>query len=239
MRRIFLTGDTHNDLEINRISFKNFPLGKELTKDDLIIVLGDFGFPWLGDNCDNYWLDWIEDRPFSLAFIDGNHVNFPLHYEYPEEHWMGGKTNVLRPHIHHLSRGEIFTFNNQTFFCFGGARSIDKAYRKEGKSWWPQEIPNAKEMANGADKLYECNYKVDFILTHCAPNYVTDILFPYENQHDDVTNYLEKVVRQNTDFKKWFIGHYHIDRSYDDQKYNILYHDILEIMPDGRWELVG
>ena len=239
MGRLFLTGDIHNYLDIKRLSFKNFPLGRELNKNDIIIILGDFGFPWDGKSADNYWLDWIEDKPFSLAFVDGNHVNFNLLYQYPEEQWMGGRTHILRPHIHHLCRGEVFTFNNQTFFTFGGARSIDKARRKEGTSWWPQEMPTAAEMSYGADKLYEYKYKIDFILTHCAPNYIVDILYPYENQHDDITNYFEKIVRQDVKFDKWFCGHYHVDRSYDDQKYNILYEDILEIMSDGRWELVG
>lgn len=239
MGRLFLTGDTHNYLEINRLSFKNFPLGYELTKDDIIIILGDFGFPWDGQKADNYWLDWLEDKPFSIAFVDGNHVNFSLLYQYPEEQWKGGKTHILRPHIHHLCRGEIFTFNNQTFFTFGGARSVDKARRKEGVSWWPQEIPNREEMEHGILTLEKYNFNVDFILTHCAPNTIVDLLYPYEKQRDDISNYLEKNIWQDVNFKKWFCGHYHIDRSYNNQKFNIIYKDVLEIMPDGRWEIVA
>ena len=30
MSRLFFTGDTHNHLQIDRISFKNWPLGREL-----------------------------------------------------------------------------------------------------------------------------------------------------------------------------------------------------------------
>ena len=41
---IFLTGDTHGRFE--RFSAEAFPLGKELTKNDYIIILGDWGGIW-------------------------------------------------------------------------------------------------------------------------------------------------------------------------------------------------
>lgn len=233
MSRIFFTGDTHNSLEINRLSRKNFSFGRELNKDDIVIVTGDFGFPWDGSKTDEYWLNWIEDLSFSVAFCDGNHVNFPLLYQYPTETWCSGLTHKLRPHIHHLIRGEVFNINTFSFFVFGGARSVDKVYRKEGKTWWPEEIASRQEMEHGISNLEKINYKVDYIITHCAPNYLVDKLFPYENQHDEMSNYLEKAVRARTAFKSWWLGHYHIDRSYDNQKYNILYNDIIELLPDG------
>ena len=31
-------------------------------------------------------------------------------------------------------------------FTFGGADSIDKQFRKEGESWWTQEIPTEEEI---------------------------------------------------------------------------------------------
>ena len=233
MPRIFITGDTHNNLEINRLSRKRFPLGRELSKQDILLIAGDFGFPWDGLKSDEYWLNWIEDLPFSIAFCDGNHINFPLLYQYPTEFWNGGQTHLLRPHIHHLMRGEIFNLNNQTFFTFGGARSVDKVYRIEGKSWWPEEIASYQEMEYGINNLERYNFNIDYILTHCAPNHIVDILYPYENQHDTMTSYLEHIC-QRTKFNKFFCGHYHLDRNYDNNKYNILYQDIMELTSDGK-----
>lgn len=238
MPRFFLTGDTHNSLQINRISFKNWPLSRDLNKNDILCVLGDFGFPWAGGKSDQYWLDWCEDRPFSIIFVDGNHVNYPLLNTYPVEEWCGGKTHVLRPHIHHLMRGEFFTINNQTFFSMGGARSVDKMYRKEGSTWWPEEIPSWNEMDYAANNLRANDFKVDYILTHCAPNCIVDKLFPYENQHDDITNFLDKFVRMTTEFKSWFMGHYHVNRTYDG-KYIILYEDIVELLPNNKIKVVN
>lgn len=138
-----------------------------------------------------------------------------------------------------LERGEIFNINNQSFFCFGAARSVDKIYRKEGISWWPEEQASREEYENGINNLEKHNFQIDYILTHCAPNYLVDKLFPYENQHDDTTNYLEKCIRQQVTFKKWFLAHYHVDRSYDNQKYNILYNDIIELLPNGEIKLIN
>ena len=45
---IFLTGDTHLQEIQTRFNFNNFSIGRELTKEDYIIVCGDFGV-WSGD----------------------------------------------------------------------------------------------------------------------------------------------------------------------------------------------
>ena len=233
MNRIFLSGDKHFPAEYKYLSFKHWPLGRELSREDYVIILGDFGICWDNSVEEEWWLNWFEDRPWTTLWIDGNHQNFPLLYSYPKEKWNGGMVHVLRPHIKHLCRGEIFNINNQTFFCFGAARSVDKIYRKEGVSWWPEEQASWEEYEKGVNNLEKHNFQIDYILTHCAPNYLVDKLFPYEIQHDDTTNYLEKCIRQQVTFKKWFLAHYHIDRSYDNQKYNILYNNIIELLPDG------
>lgn len=38
---IYITGDTH--AEFSRFSTKRFPEQKEMTKDDYVIICGDFG----------------------------------------------------------------------------------------------------------------------------------------------------------------------------------------------------
>lgn len=239
MNRIFITGDTHGSLELKRLSNKNFPIAKTLTKEDTVIICGDAGFMWDNSNETKYWDDWAEDRPFTIISVFGNHSNYDLLRSIPITEWHGAKVHKVRPHVMYIENGEIFTLNNQTFFCMGGATSIDKSYRKEGKSWWAAEIPTWNEMDYAANNLRAHDFKIDNIVTHCGPNYIVDKLFPYENAHDSITNFLEKFVRMTTNFNKWYMGHYHVDRSYDEQKFNILYQDILEIMPDGRREIVA
>ena len=230
--RIFLTGDTHGSLEINKIGYKSFPIGKELDKNSYICVLGDFGCVWNLDKEDNYWLDWLNDKNFTTLFIPGNHECYPLLRSFPVEQWHGGVVRKIRPSVIMLERGETYNICNHSFFCFGAARSTDRHLRVEGRSWWPEEQATWEEYEHGVKNLIEKNNTIDYILTHCAPNYIVDKIYTFAPEYDDTTNYLEKCIRQEINFKRWFMGHYHQDRSFDDQKYNILYNDIVEILPN-------
>ena len=42
--------------------------------------------------------------------------------------------------------------------------SIDKKYREEGLSWWPQEVPSEEEIEEAKRNLKRVNYKVDYIV---------------------------------------------------------------------------
>ena len=67
---IFVTGDVHGIAEYgaSRFSLHAWPLGRTLTRDDVVIVAGDFGFIWSGSNADKYWLDWFESKPWTTCF---------------------------------------------------------------------------------------------------------------------------------------------------------------------------
>ena len=43
---IYVTGDTHHDLDIGKLNKKNFPTQKSMTKNDYVIICGDFGGVW-------------------------------------------------------------------------------------------------------------------------------------------------------------------------------------------------
>ena len=60
---IYITGDLHGELEVNKFSSKKFIDGKFLTKNDYIIICGDFGLIWDGNNSEKYWLDWLNNKP--------------------------------------------------------------------------------------------------------------------------------------------------------------------------------
>lgn len=56
--------------------------------------------------------------------------------------WNGGLVHEVRPHVLHLMRGEVFDIGGLTVLAMGGAASNDRQYRKEGMSWWPEEMPS-------------------------------------------------------------------------------------------------
>lgn len=60
------------------INNRNFKKGKNLTKNDYLRITGDFGFVWDGSKTDEYWLNWLNKKPYTVLFVDGNHENFEL-----------------------------------------------------------------------------------------------------------------------------------------------------------------
>lgn len=40
---IYVTGDTHANIDIEKLNTTKFPQQKNLTKDDYLIICGDFG----------------------------------------------------------------------------------------------------------------------------------------------------------------------------------------------------
>ena len=95
-----------------------------MTKQDYVIICGDFGGVWDGSKREKYWLDWLEDKPFTTLFVSGNHENYNLLSEYATEYWHGGKVQFIRPTIVHLMRGQVFDLCGKRFFTMGGASSL-------------------------------------------------------------------------------------------------------------------
>lgn len=244
---IYFTGDTHGNFD--RLSFRNFPAGRELTKDDYLIVLGDFGAIWdAGESTkeEKYNLKWLENRPFTILFLDGNHENFDRLNEFPVKTWHGGKIHEISPSIYHLMRGEIYDIEGYSFFVFGGARSHDigdgilepddprlKRWRKEGRhfrinhvSWWEQEMPTREEMEYAVANLDKHGNKVDYILTHCPTSTMAEKLGYHD--FDQLTSFLE-FVHRTTEFKMWYFGHMHTDIFMPEEKAKGMYKRIQRI----------
>ena len=226
---IWITGDTHGGFQ--RFGTKYFPEQRSMDRDDYAVVTGDFGGVWAGTPEEAYWLDWLEEKPFTTLFVDGNHENFTMLNELPVHEWHGGKVHHIRPHVLHLMRGQVFEINGITFFTMGGAASHDiqdgildpeapgfereywfkrrtrQMFRVKGVSWWPEEMPSDVEYEEAVRNLEAANWKVDCILTHCAP---TSILKKMDGDYtpDRLTDFLE-TVKQRCQFDYWFLGHYH------------------------------
>ena len=66
---LFVTGDTHGGFQ--RFTTRNFPQLKEMNRDDYMIIAGDHGGVWAGEQADSHHLNWLEDKPFTTLFVDG------------------------------------------------------------------------------------------------------------------------------------------------------------------------
>ena len=119
---VYITGDTHGDFR--RFSTNIFPEQKQMTKDDYVIICGDFGI-WNDSPEERHWLDWLNEKPFTTLFVDGNHSNFDRLYAMPVDEWYGGKVHFIRNSIIHLMRGQVFEIAGKHIFTMGGASSHD------------------------------------------------------------------------------------------------------------------
>ncbi len=180
LRRIFLTGDLHGYRDISALNTTHFPEQKRLTKNDIVIILGDFGLVWdIQERKDErHWKDWLTTRNFTTVVVLGNHENYDRIFQLPETEMFGGTVYQYTESIFILKRGAVYTINGKRFYTLGGAESIDKGSRRLRISWWPEEIPSYAEMNNGILELEQVDFNVDVVLTHTAP---TSIIQEYMN----------------------------------------------------------
>ena len=251
---IYITGDTHGSFE-RRFNTGVFPEQKDMTKDDYIIICGDFGGIWDRDGeseSEKYWLDWFNDRTYTLLFIDGNHENFDRIASYPEKEWHEGRVHEIRPSVYHLMRGQVYEIDGKLIFTFGGAASHDisgglldledpdfrekkkyldreyEPYRIKKLTWWEQEMPSEEEMKEGIENLRKHNNEVDYIVTHCCSTSTQNALGRKGIYSPDrATEYLER-IKNTVKYKKWFFGHYHDNVNVNDKEI-LLYEQIIRI----------
>jgi len=144
----------------------------------------------------------------------------------------GSQVGKVNDSVFHLRRGEIYNIAGRSIFTFGGGFSIDKARRTEFISWWSQELPNNEEYKKGLKSLQEVDNKVDFIITHSAP----EIMFKKLRQvfwmdektvgEEQLREYFDILIT-TINYKGWYCGHFHQNWTAD--KFNFLYFDIKEL----------
>ena len=260
---VLIVGDTHGNITLEKLKRlrRECHMGlRHMTKDDYVIVCGDFGLLWnykslgrcIGSNTTDWcWaedeiklFEWYNSCPWTTLWVDGNHENYDRLQTYPFSNWHGGRVQKISDSIIHLMRGEIYEIEGHTYFCMGGAMSTDRGYATGTekfdihKWWWPQEIPSSAEWENAYNHLDKVDWKVDFIITHDAPAYVMmqPELARLLYRASEVGNHLES-IRTNIDFIHWFCGHLHIDRHYG--KVSVLYHDIVDVedfLGENSWQ---
>lgn len=242
---IYLTGDTHIPIDIHKIAASQWSDQMNMSKDDYLIVCGDFGLHFNyretgkslpscpEDNCwdkeELWWLNWLEERPFTTLFVDGNHENYDRLKKYPATEWNGGKVQMISDSVIHLMRGQVYQIDNRSIFTMGGARSHDRgpATGTEKRDvhiiWWKDELPLQKEYTEALKNLRAQNNKVDYIVTHEAP---ADYLYREGYSAYELPDFLLN-IKETVDYKRWYCGHHHKDTGYG--RVRILYDDIVQI----------
>lgn len=252
---VYITGDCHADF--SKFNEEFFPEQEGMTRDDFVIVCGDFGI-WHDTPEERSKLDWLSKKNFTILFVDGNHENFDRLYsnEFPVVDFHGGKAHKIRENIFHLMRGYVFDICDKSFFAFGGASSHDvrdgildpsnyktnedlqkayiewyragKIFRVNHLSWWSQEMPSEEECEFGIKTLSEHKSKVDYIISHCCPQKIATYFSRGMYKPDKLTLFFDTIAKC-TEFGRWYFGHYHNNERYF-EKYTVLYEDFERIV---------
>ncbi len=196
-------------------------------------------------------MKWLDSKPFTTLWIDGNHENFDLLKKQKAVKWHGGNVQFIQPSVIHLMRGQIYELEGLKIFTFGGAKSHDisggiletsdprfrakrkkldknqELYRINHVSWWKEELPEEEELAEGLRNLIQNNWSVDYIISHCCSTSTQEKIADRTYQPDILTRYFEK-IKEMCRYRKWFFGHYH-DNMNVNSKEVLLYDQIIRI----------
>jgi predicted phosphodiesterase len=131
-----------------------------------IIQAGDHGF-----NFSSTFISRIrhalDETGIDLGFVKGNHDNASLLAKWPlDEQGFGhprfGGVGVER--YHYIPQAHRWQWWGKTFMGLGGAVSVDRQWRREGITWWPDE-----EITYGEVLRAMRGGKVDVMVTHDIP----------------------------------------------------------------------
>ena len=228
MGRVFITGDTHQSLDINKLNSKNFPLNSILTKDDILIICGDWGCIWDGSGEDKYWQNWYEKKNFTTFVVLGNHENYNLIQNYPIVQFCGGRARKVSDSVYLEIRGEVYNFNGKTFLSFGGADSTDKHLRKEGESWWSGERITEEDLENARRNVKKYDY-IDYVITHTGGSEINRFIGFEPSESDKILDQILSEIKYGTHY----CGHYHVDLYY--LNHRIIYDDVCELIDYSRY----
>ena len=212
---------------------------------------GDFGGVWYGDSRDDAGLNFLDSRPFTTAFVSGNHENYDALERYPVAEWHGGKVHRVRPHVLHLMRGQIFELDGYLFFTMGGAKSHDiedgilepdapdferrltmlqrkprARYRINHISWWAQELPSDEEYAVARRSLTRSAGR----WTTSSPTAPPPASPSWEAATTSRSAHrLLQEVQERAKYHYWLFGHYHDNRAID-EKHILLWEQIVRVI---------
>lgn len=160
----------------------------EITKNcDYSIQLGDMGFSY--DHLDQL-------NPENHKMFAGNHEHFEKLKHNPPKHYLG--------------RFGSYELGGIKFFWIGGAYSVDKKYRIEGRDWFPdEELSFAEQKA--CHEMY-MDIKPDLVLSHDCPESVKHYFITNDwKLEPSTTNLMLQVFFHIHKPKLWCHGHHHVN----------------------------
>lgn len=221
---IYYTGDIHG----STIEIVTFCARFQPSKDDTIVILGDVGANYFGNERDDTFKAEFAKLEPTILCIHGNHEIRPQNIlSYKTKEWNGGVVwyEEAYPNILFAKDGEIYDIEGTRHLVIGGAYSVDKHYRLlRGYGWWVDEQPSEEIKQYVEQQIKEKPF--DVILSHTCPFKYEPIemFLPGIDQStvDDSTEKWLNKIEESVDYKAWYCGHWHINKRID--KMHFLFH---------------
>ncbi len=164
--RAVVFGDLHADYQAFRSIAEQTA---EMNLAPVMLSVGDFGIgPWgsaLQDKTLKRADELLDQLDMFVALTPGNHENWSTIDGALEGRRDDLGFGILGHHgrIRVSPRGHRFNLGGRRFGSIGGAVSVDRGRRTPGRTWWPQEVPTAADVAAlGTEPL-------DVLITHEVP----------------------------------------------------------------------
>lgn len=220
---VYITGDTHGGFERLFAFCREHPT----SSDDIMIILGDAGINYFGGERDERVKAELSRVPLTLLCIHGNHEMRPQSLEScREREWRGGVVYCEEsyPNILYAKDGEIYNLEGKRCIALGGAYSVDKHLRlARGWLWFEDEQPSEEIKAAAEKRLAAAGSRVDIVLSHtCPAGYIPYEAFISGVEQAGVDYSTEEwldAIESRIDYRRWYCGHYHIEKQTDKMRF--------------------
>ena len=249
MSKILMCGDLHGNWKPIRDLYETMLKKQPLTKNDVLIILGDFSANFFFNHRDAEYKKKLGKYKITYFIIRGNHEERPSicmnknpSAWHMEEFW-GNQVYVENdyPYIKYAldmpAKYEIPTAQGDSIktLVLPGAYSVDKYYRlQHGMTWFKNEQLTQQEMWDGTELASKAKW--DLILSHTCPiAWEPTDLFLSQIDQSTVDSTMERWlgnIEYKTDYTLWCFGHFHQTRIYPKDWENnrqslMLYNDVV------------
>lgn len=211
-KNIHIMGDIHGES-----SKVNVYINKH--KPDILIITGDCGWFWndalihpdtnevLGYRFSSQALEDIKPRDTKIFFILGNHEEW--NYVEKEYGRRGLYPIEIKSGIFYCPIGSSVIINGKKIVFAGGALSIDKQDREDGKTWFQQEVLRDDDI----NYIVNSHTYTDIFVSHTCPReFDIQDKWDWNSRIEDVTRYALSKIMTHVMPKYWFFGHWHRQR---------------------------
>lgn len=227
---IYITGDKHREFS----GVKRFCEQHQTSMDDVLVVLGDAGINYCGEDRDRSYKKYLSRFPITLFCVHGNHEMRPWHVQGMEKVCFHGGLAYQEndfPNILYAIDGQVYDFAGHLCLVAGGAYSVDKYYRlAKGWRWFEDEQPS-EEIKRDIRLAVQMCPRIDVVLSHTCPQKFTPIeMFISgvdQSRVDRSTEEFLDEIEEKIAYKHWFCGHWHTDKTV--QNLRFMFNDITEL----------